>query len=244
MKIIPYITKPHTAILAALLALTTSFAPPLFACGDDNPLLTKVMIDRLEWRDADEDDPQVWKADAWLGKDLNKLWLKTQGERISGNSEEMELQLLYSRAVTPFWNAQIGWRSDWRPESERHWLALSLRGLAPGFIDTNVALFIGDEGRTALRVEAEYELKITQKLVLSPEVDINFYGENDKATGVGAGLADIEAGIRLYYFIHREFAPYVGYNWQRRYGNTADFARNEGRDSDNSEVVIGVRLWF
>lgn len=240
--------RARIAALAATLLAALITAPQLLASGDDDPLLTMVMVDRLEWRSADStwngEDPLIWEVDAWLGHDLNKLWLKTEGEWVSGDSEEVELQMLYSRAVTPFWNAQIGWRSDWKPEPERHWVTVGLRGLAPGFIDTNVALFFGNEGRTALRLEAEYELLLTQKLVLSPEIEINFYGENDVASGAGAGLADIEAGVRLYYFLRREFAPYVGFNWQRRYGNTADYARVAGQDTDNSELVVGLRMWF
>lgn len=216
-----------------------------FAGGmNDDPLLTMIVVDQLEIRAADGSDPLVWDAEGWIGKDLHKFWIKTEGEYLDGRVEEMELQALYSRAVAPFWDVQLGWRRDIRPTPERDWLAFGLKGLAPYFFDIDVALFVGDSGRTAARLQAEYEAMLTQRLILVPEIELNLYGKDDPATGIGSGLANIEAGLRLRYEIRREFAPYIGLNWTRLYGRTADFARAEGAAVDDTQLVIGVRAWF
>ncbi|WP_020677975.1 copper resistance protein B [Geopsychrobacter electrodiphilus] len=228
-----------------LLILALVFPMGSVAGGmEDDPLLTKLVINQLEVRDADGATPLVWDAEAWIGKDLHKLWIKTDGALISGQVEEMELQALYSRAVAPFWDLQLGWRRDIRPTPQRDWLALGFKGLAPYYFDIDSAVFIGTNGRTALRLQAEYDLMLTQRLVLVPDFEVNFYGRNDPAVGIGKGISNTEAGLRLRYEIRREFAPYIGINWNRVYGNTADFARSEGVGIEETQLLVGVRLWF
>ena len=95
-----------------------------------------------------------------------------------------------------------------------------------------------------MRLEAKYELLFTQQLILTPEIEMNIYGQNDADLGVGSGLSNIQAGLRLRYEIRREFAPYVGVNWSQRYGNSADFSRTEGTDVTDQQWVIGLRAWF
>lgn len=229
-----------------LLLMTALLLPGISAAGgmDDDPLLTMLVVDQLEFRAGEGKSPLVWDAEGWLGKDLHKLWIKTDGEYVDGQVEEAELQTLYSRAVAPFWDLQLGWRRDLRPEPQRDWLAFGLKGLAPYFFDIDTALFIGENGRSAARLQAEYEVMLTQRLVLVPEIEMNLYGKNDPSTGTGSGLADIEAGLRLRYEVRREFAPYIGVNWSRLYGKTADYARAEGADVDDLQLVFGLRLWF
>ena len=211
---------------------------------NDDPLLTMLVVEQLEIRATDGEDPLVWEAEGWIGKDLNKFWIKTEGEYVDDRVEEAELQMLYSRALAPFWDLQLGWRHDIRPTPERDWLALGMKGLAPYYFDVDAALFIGDAGRTAARLQAEYEVMLTQKLILVPEIELNLHGKNDSDIGTGSGLSDIEAGLRLRYEVRREFAPYVGVNWTKLYGKTADFARDEGEDVDDVQLVFGVSFWF
>jgi copper resistance protein B len=221
------------------------FPGALYAGGmDDDPLLTMLVVEQLEIRETDGDNPLVWDAEGWLGKDLHKLWIKTDGEYVDERVEEMELQLLYSRAVAPYWDLQLGWRRDIRPTPERDWMAFGLKGLAPYFFDIDASLFVGESGRTAARLKAEYEVMLTQRLILAPEVELNLHGKDDSDTETGSGFSDIEAGLRLRYEVRREFAPYIGLNWTRLYGNTADFAREEGEDVDDLQMVLGVRFWF
>lgn len=215
---------------------------------DDNPVLTQVMLERLELRSADGSDLLNWEGHGWLGTDRNKFWIKTEGERRGSVTEDAEIQALYSRAVAPFWDLQLGARRDLQPASapgsDRTWGVIGLQGLAPYFFEINAALFVGESGRTGFRLEAEYELLFTQRLILAPALEVNFYGQNDVDTGTGSGLSDIEAGLRLRYEIRREFAPYIGVNWNRKYGNTANFATAENDDVEDVQWVLGIRAWF
>ena len=214
------------------------------AHGKDDPVLTKVMIDQLEVRSTDGPDPWVLDAQAWVGRDLHKLWVKTEVEYVDGATEEAEVQALYSRAIAPYWDLQVGWRHDIRPRPDRDWLAIGFEGLAPYWFEVDAAAFVGEGGQVGARLEAEYEWMFTQRWVLSPELEVNLYRKNDEAVGIGSGLSDLELGLRLRYEIRREFAPYVGVNWTRKIGNTADFARDEGEDTSDVQIVAGVRAWF
>jgi len=228
-----------------LLFITLTMAGTAQAGGmNDDPLLAMLVVDQFEIQVGDGDDPLAWDAEGWVGKDLNKIWIKTDGEYSDGSVEDMELQALYSRAIAPFWDLQAGWRRDIRPSPDRDWLALGIKGLAPYYFDVDMAVFLGDQGRTAARLQFEYEFMFTQRLILVPEIELNFYGKDDPAVGIGSGLADIEAGLRLRYEIRREFAPYIGVNWSHLYGQTADYAREEGEDTDDFRFVAGIRFWF
>ncbi len=214
------------------------------AASKDDPILTKVLIDQLEMRVTDGPNPWVLDAQAWIGRDLNKLWFKTEVEVVDGNTEEAEIQALYSRAIAPYWDLQAGWRRDIRPTPSRDWFAIGVEGLAPYWFEVDAAAFVGEGGQLAGRLKAEYEWMFTQKWILSPEVEMNLYSRNDEAAGIGAGLSDMELGLRLRYEVRREFAPYIGVNWTGKFGNTADFARDEGEDTSDFQFVAGIRAWF
>jgi len=231
-----------TAILAAAICLTV--ADDATADMEDDPLLLTVILDQLEMRDVGGDNTLSWDGQGWLGRDLHKIWFKTDGERTAGSTDEAELQFLYSKVIARYWDFQLGVRHDFKPSPSRSWAAIGFKGLAPYFFDIDAAAFIGESGRTALRFEAEYELLFTQRLILTPDIEINLYGQNDPDAGIGAGLSDLEAGLRLRYEIRREFAPYIGVNWSRLFGNTADFARIAGEKSSETQLVIGLRAWF
>lgn len=214
------------------------------ADADDDPILTKLMLNQLETRGSGRDSVEAWDAEAWIGRDLTKLWIKSDGEHAFGRTEDAELQFLYSKAVSTYWDFQTGIRHDFEPSPNRSWFAIGFKGLAPYFFEIDTALFVGESGRTALRVEAEYELLLTQRLVLTPEIEMNVYGKDDPDAGIGSGLSDIEAGLRLRYEIRREFAPYIGVNWSRVFGNTADIARTAGERTSDTQFTVGLRAWF
>ena len=224
--------------------LMIALSSTAYAHSDDDPLLTMVKIDQLEKRDAKDGDPLVWNIDAWIGKDLNKFWIKTEGERVHGEVEEAEVQLLYSRAIAPYWDLQTGWRRDIKPKPNRDWFAIGFNGVAPYFFEVDSSLFIGESGQVGFRLDAEYDILFTQKLILSPEIELNLHTKNDEEVGIGSGLSDMDLGLRLRYEIVREFAPYIGVNWSKKFGRTADFVRDEGGDPDDVQLVVGIRAWF
>jgi copper resistance protein B len=214
------------------------------AGGADDPLLYKVMIDKLELRNTSGPNTLVLDADAWVGYDLDKFWIKTEVERVSGNTEEAEVQFLYSRAIAPFWDFQAGWRHDIKPKPTRDYLALGFRGLSPYQFEVDAGLYIGESGQVNVRLNAEYEYLFTQKWILSPEIEVNVFSEDDAQLGIGSGLSDMELGLRLRYEVRREFAPYIGVNWTKKFGQTADFAKAGGEDTSDVRIVAGLRIWF
>lgn len=228
--------------IIAVLLLTVSMQS--YAGGvEDDPILTKVMGE-VEIRGVDGTNPRVWNIDAWVGKDLEKLWIKSEGEMVNGKTTESELQLLYSKAIDPYWDIQYGIKKDFKPTPSRTWGVVAIKGLAPYLVEVDGSIFIGESGRTAIRLDAEYEYMFSQKLVLSPELEVNIFGKDDEATSTGKGLSNIDIGFRLRYELSREFAPYVGINWGKKYGNTATFTSNEGEDIEDAQIVSGVRFWF
>jgi len=212
----------------------------------DNTVLTKVMVDRLERRDASPEDFTYWEAQAWAGGDINKLWLKTEGARLNGKTEDAELEAYYSRAVAAFWDFQVGARHDFSIEDTpaRNWLGIGFKGLAPYRFEVDATLYAGTKGRSAARLKAEYDLLLTQRLVLMPEAEFNLYGKADPERGLGSGLTDSAVTLRVRYEFAREFAPYVGVTWENKYGGTADQARAAGAPTHDTQYVVGVRAWW
>lgn len=214
----------------------------LMQMEDDAPF-GMVLLDQLEWREIDDADAQVWEFDAWYGDDYNKLWFETEGERVEGK-EDGRVELMWDRIISPWWSVQTGVRQDFGEGPSRTWLDLGVQGVAPYFLEIDAAIYIGEQGRAAFRFSGEYDMLITQRLVLQPELELNAYSESDPENAIGSGLADVEVGLRLRYEVRREFAPYVGVHWERKFGGTADFARAEGEDADEVAFVAGVRAWF
>ncbi len=215
---------------------------------DDHPF-GFALVDRLEYRDDEGPNHLLWDAQGWYGGDYQRLWLKTEGERpVSDSNGEFEVQALYSRLVAPYWDVQAGVRYDRAlgsgPDSDRAFGVLGMQGLAPYRFETDAALFVSEDGDVSLRAQFEYELLLTQRLILQPRVELNAAVQEVKSWGVGKGLNDVQLGLRLRYEIRREFAPYVGVEWVKKFGDTADFARDEGGDTGNLALLVGLRLWF
>lgn len=216
---------------------------------EDDPLLFSASINELEFHEPhttgpNHEHPLVFDGEAWLGRDLHKLWVKAEGEYSGGHVESTEAQILYNRAAMPFWDVMVGVRRDSHNDLERDWAVIGLHGTGPYLVEIEAALFIGENGRSALRVEAEHEILFTQRLILSPEIKVNFYGKDDPVRGIRTGLSDVEAGLRLRYEIRREFAPYIGLNWEKLIGRTADLARFRGQATEQTGLVVGIKAWF
>lgn len=210
---------------------------------DDDAPYGKVLLDQLETRAVDGADVQSWEFDAWYGDDYNKLWLETEGESVD-SEEQGRVELMWDRIISPWWSFQTGVRQDFGPGPSRTWLDLGIQGLAPYFFDIDAAIYVGEQGRTSARFSAEYDLLITQRLILQPELELRAFGKDDPENGIGSGFSDLELGLRLRYEIRREVAPYLGLHWERKFGHTADLARDAGEDSDELSVVAGLRVWF
>ncbi len=231
--------------LLLALALASAIGGPAQAMDmEDDPLLFSVFAEELEWRGRDAGGGFAWDVDAWFGRDLDKAWLKTEGETEDGHVEHAEVQLLYSRAIAPFWDLQAGWRRDLEPGPDRDWAAVGIQGLAPWHFHVDAAVFLGPSGRTAARLETEYELRLSQRWILSPSAELNAHGKDDPERGIGSGLSTAEAGLRLRYEIRRRFAPYVGVHWERRFGDTADLAEAAGEEIAGWRWAVGLRAWF
>lgn len=212
----------------------------------DQQIHKMLLIDRLEYGATDGPDNYLWDTQAWFGGDTNKLWLKSEGEGPihGGSPEDTEFQALYNRTITPFWNAQAGLRYDVNPNPDRGFAVLGLQGLAPYWFETDTALFVSEDGDVSFRGEFEYELLLTQRLILQPRLEINASAQDVPEYDLGSGLNSTEMGIRLRYEIQREFAPYIGVRWEQTYGDTNDMARAEGEPTSSTAFVIGVRAWY
>ena len=203
-----------------------------------------VLLDQFEWRHDSSGDAAVWEGEAWYGGDYDKLWLRTEGERLQGITADARVELFWDRIVSRWWSLQTGVREDFGDGPPRSWAALGVQGLAPYWFDVEATAYAGDAGRTAARVKVEYDLRLTPRLVVQPEAEANLYGKADPARQLGSGLADLDVGVRLRYEIRREFAPYVGVALRRLCGGTATDARTQGLGTSELQWVAGLRLWF
>lgn len=204
-----------------------------------------VMADRLETQYRDDEETFVWDLQGYYGGDLNKLYLKTEGDYSfeADEVEEAEIQALWSRAVSPYWDVQAGLRYDVEPDGLGH-AVLGLQGLAPYLFEVDTAAFLSEDGDLTARAEVEYELLFTQRLILQPRLEANASAQGIPERNIGSGLTSIDAGLRLRYEVKRELAPYVGIEWQKSFGDTADIIEAAGGDSEGTAFVIGVRGWF
>jgi copper resistance protein B len=210
----------------------------------DSGINSFFLVDKLEYQGADDASVLSWDASGWIGGDVNRLWLRSEGERSNGKTEEAEVQALYGHAISPWWDLVAGVRQDFKPGSPQTWAAFGVQGMALYGFEAEAMAFLGERGQSALRLEGDYDILLTNRLILQPTAEVNLHGRNDHERGVGSGLANTEVGLRLRYEIVPEFAPYIGVTWNRNYGNTADFTREEGEDNDEARFVAGIRLWF
>lgn len=203
-----------------------------------------ILIDQLEMWDASPGTGLAWDAVAWWGSDMNRLWLRTEGERLDSELESAELEVLFGRSIAPWWDVVAGIRHDFKPGQPQDFFAFGVMGLSPYKFETDITLYIGESGQTAARLQFEYETLFTNRLILQPKLELNFYGKDDLQRGVGSGLSNSSIGMRLRYEITRQFAPYVGLSWDKSFGQTADYLRNQGESTAELNLLAGVRVWF
>lgn len=205
-----------------------------------------VLVERLEARipAGGGEAGWLWDAQAWHGGDIDKVVLKTEGEVVRGDGvEDAEVQALWGHAIGPFFDLQTGLRLDLEPKTRGH-LVLGVQGLAPYMWHVDLAAFLSDRGDLTARFEGEYDQKITQRLILQPRIELELAAQDIPERNTGAGLVKIEPGLRLRYEVVREFAPYIGVEYEARLGETADIARARGEDPSGWKVLLGLRAWF
>lgn len=210
----------------------------------DRSIHSYVLFDQFEWQTTGESKTVIWDSRGWIGGDVNRLWLRTEGESEWSRVHEAEAHVLYGRAFSRWWDFVAGLRQDVRPGPAQTWAAVGVQGLAPYFFEVEATAYVGASGRTQARIEAEYELLITNRLILQPRGEFNLFGKSDPRRGVGSGLSTVESGLRLRYEFRREFAPYVGIAWNQQFGGTADFSRASGQETRSTRFTAGVRFWF
>lgn len=206
--------------------------------------ISKVMLNFGEILVRDGESGYRWDGEAWIGGDLNRLVLKTEGEGAAGDLEAAEVQALYSRAISPYFDLQAGLRQDIEPTPRRGYVTVGFEGLAPYWFATEGAVFLSNKGELSARFEGSYDLRFTQRWILQPRAEVNLAARDVPEIGVGSGVSNLELDLRLRYQVRPEFAPYIGLSFERKFGATADFARALGEDAEATRVVFGLRAWF
>ncbi len=210
---------------------------------DDTASLFMFKLDTFERAKSDDAYSTAWNAQAWYGGDFDKLLVRSEGEREHG-ATDARVEAFWNHAFASYWDWQLGARRDFGSDPSRNWAAFGVQGLAPYWFEVEAAAYVGEGGRTAFGVRAEYELLLTQRLVLQPEIELNFYGRDDRVRGIASGLNDAEFGLRLRYEIRREFAPYVGIVRKYRRDAVSPGFGIEPVSRSETQIVAGLRLWF
>jgi copper resistance protein B len=220
-----------------------SAAAPFGAPVDDEHVFYHALLDEFEGRFG-RDSSFRWEGEAWAGTDMNRVYLRSEGEVTGGKIEDGQQELLYARPISTYFNVQGGLRYDLDSKPGRGWAAIGIEGLAPLFFHVSATGYASDDGHFAAKLEGSYDFLLTQTLILQPQAEINFYSKSDPAREIGSGLSDIDLGLRLRYEISRKFAPYVGVTYENRFGGTAGFARATGERSSDLRFTAGVRAWL
>lgn len=212
----------------------------------DNRIFKHVLLDQFEGRTNGPDNQLRWDGEAWAGTDMNRLWLKSEAFADTGGVTDGDHEALYDRPIPhmKYFDAQVGVRADLDSDPSRAWAAVGIEGLAPYLFEFAPTLYIRNDGHVAGRITGFYDLLFTQRLIAEPELEMNFYSKDDSARKIGSGLSDIDTGVRLRYEFSRKFAPYVGFAYTGRYGNTASYARRAGETTSDPRFVFGLRLWY
>ena len=203
-----------------------------------------VLLDQFEWQAAADGSGLNVDGKEWIGRDRNRLWLRAEADSEEGRIGDAQAHVLYGRQFSRWWDIVGGIRQDFQPGPAQTWAAIGVQGLAPYWFEIQATAYVGASGRTHARFEVEYELLLTNRLVLQPLVEVEIFGKSDPERRVGAGVSTTDAGFRLRYEFRREMAPYVGVTWSNKWGKTADFAEAVGDATGGSRLVAGARLWF
>jgi copper resistance protein B len=210
----------------------------------DNAVNYFVLFDQLEWQAGNNPNGMSVDTRGWVGRNRDRLWFRAEADADDGRVAASQVHLLYARQFSRWWDVVAGISQDLRPGRPQTWAAFGVQGLAPYWFEVQATIHVGASGRTHARFEVEYELLLTNRLVLQPLIEAEIFGKSDPARGVGAGLSTTDAGFRLRYEFKRELAPYVGVSWAQKWGKTSNLAAAVGDESGDARFVTGLRLWF
>ena len=211
---------------------------------DDDPLVGMVLVDELEWQDASPDDALAWNVSAWLGHDTGRVLFRSEGKITNGDVEDGRVELLWSKPIAAWWDLVGGLRQDFGTGPGQPYGLIGVQGTAPYRFHIEADLFGGERGQVGTRLESTYEILLTNRLIAEPRAELQAFSKDDADLGIGSGPSQLEVGLRLRYEIRREFAPYVGVEWQGTFGDTADFAGDAGEPARDTRFVAGLRCWF
>jgi copper resistance protein B len=225
-----------------LSANTAGWEPPVL----DSRIFAHVLFDQFEGRSSGQGNELRWDGQGWIGTDMNRLWLKSEGFFNNGTMSDGDHEALYDRPIPRlrYFDVQAGVRVDLDSEPRRTWGAVGIEGLAPYFFQFEPTFYFRDGGHFAGRITGSYDLLITQRLVAQPEIEMNFYSKSDPGRGIGTGLSDLDAGVRVRYEIGRKLAPYIGFAYSGRFGETAALSRQAGTPVAEPRFVFGLRIWY
>ncbi len=253
------ITARHGILIACVLVATGGWCMPGHAESaasdpnaaapfgkpvDDEHIYAHALFDEFEGRFGDGQSNFRWDGEGWIGTDTNRLWIKSEGFASSGNTRDGQHELLYSRPISTYFDVQAGARYDLDSSAGRGWAALGIEGLAPQFFKVSATAYFSDAGHAAAKLIGSREFLLTQRLILEPLLELDWYSKSDPRRQVGAGLSELDAGLRLRYEVVRKFAPYFGVTFNKQFGSTATFARALGEPSAAVQLALGVRMWL
>jgi copper resistance protein B len=219
-------------------------AAPFGAPVNDERVFAHGQLDEFEGRIGDGNSSFRWDGEAWLGTDANRLWLKSEGFAVNGATEDGQHELLYAHPISTYFDLQAGARYDLDSSAGRGWAAIGVEGLAPQFFKVSATAYLRDAGHVAAKLTGSYEMLLTQRLILEPLVELDWYSQADPQRQIGAGLSELDTGLRLRYEIVRKFAPYIGVTYNRKFGGSATFARASVEPAEALQVALGLRMWL
>ena len=237
------ITVALCAVPAFAQFVDPSAAAPYGSPIEDQAIYSHVILNQLEGRFGAGNSFR-WSGEAWTGTDRNRLWLKSEGEVTDGKLEDGQQEIFYARPISTYFDLQAGVRSDIDAAPGRNWAAFGIQGLMPYFFEVSATAYASGSGHYAAKLEGSYDLLLTQRLILQPQIEANFYTKADPGRALGSGFSDIDAGLRLRYEFSRKFAPYIGVTYAGKFGGTANLALAAGEKTDDVRFTVGVRTWL
>jgi copper resistance protein B len=209
-----------------------------------NPIRSFVLVERLEFQASEEGGDAGVNAVAWIGRERNRLWLRAEGSSDGGRTDEAQAHVLWGWQFARWWDLVAGIRQDFQPGDAQTWAAVGVQGLSPYWFEIELTGYAGAAGRTQARIDLDYELLLTNRWILQPRVEVSLAGKSDPERQLDAGLTMTDIGLRLRYELRREFAPYLGVMWRRKWQGTADLAEEAGESTGGPRFVAGLRVWW